>query len=88
MFVKVTKRNLNHMHFAYILATSQARPMEAKLVKMQAEYREDGRFQLHSLTFGPRYSRYFLTIYPRWQRIQVLIRQCIPSSIGNISPPS
>jgi hypothetical protein len=86
-FVKVTKRNLNHMHFAYILATSQATQMEAKLVKMQAKYCGDGRFQSHSLTFGPRYLRCFLTIYPRWQRIQVLIRQCIPSAIGNISPP-
>jgi len=61
--------------------------MEAKLVKMQVEYYEDGRFQSHSLTFGPRYLRCFLKIYPRWQIMQILIGQCIPSLIGNISPP-
>jgi hypothetical protein len=44
MFVKVIKRNSNHMHLACILATSQATQMEVKLVRMQVKYREDGRF--------------------------------------------
>jgi hypothetical protein len=34
--------------------------MEAKLIRMQVEYREDGRFQSHSLTSWPRISKMFL----------------------------
>jgi hypothetical protein len=44
VFVKVTKRNSNHMHLACILATSQTMDMEAELVREQAKYHEDGRF--------------------------------------------
>jgi hypothetical protein len=33
--------------------------MEAKLVKMQAEYRENGRFLSHSSTSWPRISKMF-----------------------------
>jgi hypothetical protein len=43
-FVKVTKQNSNHTHLACILATSRVTKMEAKLVRMQAEYHGDGRF--------------------------------------------
>jgi hypothetical protein len=48
------------MYFACILATSQATQMEAKLIKMQAEYCEDGRFQSHNLTSWPMISEMFL----------------------------
>jgi hypothetical protein len=65
MFVKVTKRNLNHMYFACILATSQATQMEAKLIKMQAEYCEDGRFQSHNLTSWPKISKMFFDDLPK-----------------------
>jgi mevalonate pyrophosphate decarboxylase len=43
-FVKAIEQNSNHMHLACILATSQATQMEAKLLRMQAEHHEDGRF--------------------------------------------
>jgi hypothetical protein len=46
--------------------------MEVKLVRMQAKYREDGRFQSHGLTSWPRISE-ILTIYPRWRKMEALI---------------
>jgi hypothetical protein len=49
-FMKTTKQNLNHMHLACILVAFQTMQMEAKLVRLQAKYCEDGRFQSHSLT--------------------------------------
>jgi hypothetical protein len=42
--MKETKQNLNHMHFACILATFRTTQMKAKLITMQVEYREDGTF--------------------------------------------
>jgi hypothetical protein len=59
-FVKATKQNSNHMHLACILVASWTPQMEVELVKMQAEYYEDGRFWLHDLTSWPKISKIFL----------------------------
>jgi hypothetical protein len=64
-FVKVTKRNSNHVHLACTLATSLATQMEMKLVKMQVKYREDGRFQSHNLTSWPKISEMFFNNLPK-----------------------
>jgi hypothetical protein len=41
--------------------------MEAKLIRMQAEYREDGRFRSHGLTSWPRISEMFPDSLPNMQ---------------------
>ncbi len=58
-FVEVTKQNSNHTHLACILVASQATQMEVELVRTQAEYCEDGRFQSHNLTSWPKISEMF-----------------------------
>jgi hypothetical protein len=39
--------------------------MEAKLIRMQAEYLEDGRFQSHGLTSWPKISKMFHDNLPK-----------------------
>jgi hypothetical protein len=41
--------------------------MEAKLIKMQVEYREEGRFRSHGLTSWPRISEMFPDSLPNMQ---------------------
>jgi hypothetical protein len=41
--------------------------VEVKLIKMQVEYHEDGKFQSHNLTLWPRISKMFLDNLPKMQ---------------------
>jgi hypothetical protein len=41
--------------------------MEAKLIRLQAKYQEDGRFQSHGLTSWLRISEMFLDNLPKMQ---------------------
>jgi hypothetical protein len=58
--------------------------MEVKFIRMQAEYRENGRFKSHNLTSWPKISEMFPNNLPKMTKNENINWVMHPSSIGNV----